>query len=197
MHMGIQELVVRRRARKRNLQKIILATVAAAGFLALAAVAPNSLQALAKLGIIDVKKKGRAEKTIINRARDRLVHAGLLARNTQGFLQLTPKGEAKLRQLELRDYQLKKPRRWDRRWRVLIFDIPERKRLLRDRVRQTLVAIGFAQLQQSVWIYPYDCEDLIALLKADFGVGNNLLYLVVEEMENERAFREHFGFARR
>lgn len=116
-----------------------------------------------------------------------------LLQYVDGTLRLTVKGEAALRRLELSEYRLKKPRRWDGRWRVLIFDIPERRRLLRDKVRNTLVAIGFVRAQDSVWIYPYDCEDLVTLLKADFRIGKDLLYLVVEKMEYDVIFKDHFG----
>ena len=56
-----------------------------------------------------------------------------------------------------------------------------------------LESVGFAKLQDSVWIYPYDCEDLVALLKADFKIGKDALYLVVEEMEGERDLKRHFS----
>ncbi|OHA26994.1 MAG: CRISPR-associated endonuclease Cas2 [Candidatus Taylorbacteria bacterium RIFCSPHIGHO2_02_FULL_46_13] len=192
--MGILEKEMRKRTRRRNLQKILLRTVAAAGFMSIALLAPNALQALAKLGFINFKRKYQ-EKTLINRSRDRLIKAGLLARNEEGLLRLTPKGMAKLRQLELVDYKLPRPRRWDGKWRVLIFDIKEERKSLRDKVRRTLIALGFKRLQDSVWVYPYDCEDLITLLKADFKIGKDLLYLVVEKMEYDVPLRKQFGLA--
>jgi DNA-binding transcriptional regulator PaaX len=75
----------------------------------------------------------------------------------------------------------------------LIFDIPEYRKSTRDRIRETLRIIGFVRLQDSVWAYPYDCEDLITLLKADFKIGKDMLYLVVEAMENDASLRRHFG----
>lgn len=153
-------------------------------------VAPNAIQVLAKLGIIDVRKR-RGE--FINRARNRLIDAGMLSRDHKGFLRLTHKGAARLRQLELKDFKLKKPRRWDYKWRMLIFDIPEYRKLLRDKIRRTLIAIGFVHLQHSVWVYPYSCDDLVALLKSDFKIGKDLLYLIVDSIENDRHLRKQFG----
>ena len=189
--MGILEKEMRKRTRRRNLQKILLRTVAAAGFMSIALLAPNALQALAKLGFINFKRKYQ-EKTLINRSRDRLIKAGLLARNEEGLLRLTPKGMAKLRQLELVDYKLPRPRRWDGKWRVLIFDIKEERKSLRDKVRRTLIALGFKRLQDSVWVYPYDCEDLITLLKADFKIGKDLLYLIVDTIEGDTKIKKYF-----
>ena len=53
--------------------------------------------------------------------------------------------------------------------------------------------IGFVRLQDSVWVYPYDCEDLITLLKADFRVGKDVLYLIVDSIENDKYLRAEFN----
>ncbi|MDO8590424.1 MAG: hypothetical protein Q7R65_00415 [bacterium] len=187
--MGILEKESRKRTRRGLIQKVILSSIATAGILSVVALAPNALQALSMLGF---GKKNRQKETITN-SRKKLVSYGLLEYAKKGFLKLTPKGEAKLRQLELHDYKLKKPKRWDKKWRVLIFDIREEKKLLRDKVRRTLGIIGFVRLQDSVWVYPYDCEDLMTLLKADFKVGKEMLYLIVDTIENDKVLKKQFG----
>lgn len=190
--MGKQEKELRKRRRRNNLQKVLLRTVATAGFVAFAVAAPNTIQALVKLGIIDIKK-GYKETGVINRARNRLIEARMLSKDGKGFLRLTAKGERRLRQLELADYKLKKPKRWDGKWRMLIFDIPEYRKSLREKVRRTLVAIGFVRLQDSVWMFPYPCDDFIALLKVDFKIGKDLLYLIVDSIENDAVLRKRFS----
>ncbi|HEY4498951.1 MAG TPA: CRISPR-associated endonuclease Cas2 [Candidatus Paceibacterota bacterium] len=189
--MGKLEIQSAKRTRKGDMQRAVLMTVAAAGFLSMALLAPNALQALAKLGILDIR--GKRRKELINRSRDRLLDAGLLMRDERGYLRLLPKGEAKLRQLELHDYRLKKPKRWDEKWRLLIFDIPERRRYTREKVRNTLQMIGFERLQDSAWVYPYDCEDLVTLLKVDFKIGKDLLYIITDGIENDLMLRKRFG----
>ncbi|MEK9153876.1 MAG: hypothetical protein AAB798_00225 [Patescibacteria group bacterium] len=186
--MGTLEEEGRRKTRRKNVTSFILGAIGIAGVLGIAMVAPNALGAMAKLGIIP----GRRQKEIINRARDRLVHQGLLRREGR-FLRLTQKGEATLRLLEARNFKMARPKRWDRKWRVLIFDIPEYRKGLRDKIRRTLDAIGFVRLQDSVWVYPHDCEDLIAFLKADFKIGKDLLYMIVEELEGDRHLKQHFA----
>ncbi|MBI5742605.1 MAG: CRISPR-associated endonuclease Cas2 [Candidatus Niyogibacteria bacterium] len=182
------EKEVAKKFRRDEIKKIILASVALAGILSVGLVAPNVLGAMGKLGILP----HRRQKESINRSRDHLIKRGLLE-YVNRKLHLTLKGEAALRRLELAEYKMRKPKRWDSRWRVLIFDIPEKRKKLRDQVRRTLIEIGFVRAQDSVWIYPYDCEDLIALLKADFRIGKDLLYLVVEQMEYDRPYKKLFG----
>ncbi|MBI1957316.1 MAG: hypothetical protein HYS44_02565 [Candidatus Niyogibacteria bacterium] len=185
--MGELERKSKQKKRRANLQKMILQVVAVAGVVGVAMVAPNVIGAMARLGFIP----SRRQKEVANLSRDRLIRRGLLSYH-DGRLRLTPKGEAMLRILELRDYHLKKPKRWDGKWRVLIFDIREKRKSLRERIRRTLIAIGFQRLQDSVWIYPYDCEDLITLLKSDFQIGKDVLYLVVDQLEYDAPLKAFF-----
>ena len=185
--MGVLEKDSKRRTRNNNIQKIILQTVATAGVLSVALLAPNALQVLKQIGLLPKLR----QEYIFNSSRNRLVKAGLLTYEGK-FIRLTDKGEVKLRQLERHNYKLEKPKRWDKKWRVLIFDVPEKHRGIRDKVRNTITAVGFMRLQKSVWVYPYDCEDFINLIKADFKVGKDILYLIVDFIENDRAIKDFF-----
>ncbi|MCI0557327.1 MAG: hypothetical protein MN733_02450, partial [Nitrososphaera sp.] len=77
-------------------------------------------------------------------------------------------------------------------WRVLIFDVPEYRKKIRETIRHSLRMIGFVRLQDSVWVYPYDCEDFVALLKADLKIGKDVLYLIVQEMEGDTHLKQIF-----
>ncbi|MEK7133040.1 MAG: hypothetical protein AAB830_03245 [Patescibacteria group bacterium] len=186
--MGVLEESGRRKTKRKNVISLVLGTVGIAGMLGIAVVAPNVLGAMGKLGILP----GKRQKEIVNRARDRLLKQELLKRES-GFLRLTAKGKATLQILEAREFKMARPKRWDRKWRILIFDIPEYRKGLRDKIRRTLGVIGFVRLQDSVWVYPHDCEDLIAFLKADFRVGKDMLYMIVEELEGDGHLKRHFG----
>ncbi len=186
--MGQLETRSARRRKKQNIQKIVLSTIAAAGVLSIALMAPNALQMLESFGV----KPGKGPRSTILRAHDRLLAEGFIMQEGKG-LRLTKRGEAELRRVSLADFKLKKPRRWDGKWRVLIFDIPETRRYVRFQIRQTLLTIGFVRVQDSVWAYPYPCEDLLTLLKADFKIGKDLLYLIVEEFEYDRPLKRAFG----
>ncbi|MFA5933800.1 MAG: hypothetical protein WC795_01065 [Candidatus Paceibacterota bacterium] len=192
--MGNLEKEVRQRNRKANIQKIILATIYSVGMLSIALSAPKMTKLLAKFEPEFMKRQSR--KYSFNRSVSRLKENGLIIfeKTPKGtFISLTGKGEAKMRQLELRDYKIKKPKRWDGKWRMLIFDIKEERKGTRDKIRRTLLQIGFIRLQDSVWIYPYDCEDLITLLKADFKIGKDVLYVIAEKIEYDKPLIEAFN----
>ena len=132
------------------------------------------------------------QRESINISRDLLIKRGLL-KFDQGELMLTKKGEIILRRAEIVDLKLKRPKRWDEKWRVLIFDIPERKKILREKVRAMLITIGFMRLQDSVWVYPYDCETLVKLLKIDLNICKEVIYMIVESIEYDKNLKKYFG----
>ncbi|TSC94382.1 MAG: phenylacetic acid degradation operon negative regulatory protein [Parcubacteria group bacterium Licking1014_1] len=83
---------------------------------------------------------------------------------------LTEKG--KLRALNIRFKLLNyKKEIWDKKWRMVAFDIPNTHRKRRDAIRYRLRIAGFYELQESIFIYPYDCEseirDFITLFKLE------------------------------
>ncbi len=179
-----------RKLQRGDVTRTILEIAKASGLIATALVAPNVLGAFAKLGIIDLHSR---QNEIIRRARNILIKDGCLKENEEGFLCLTEKGQEKLDSYRLSEYKLLIPKTWDKKWRVLIFDIPEYRKSLRDKIRKELTKINFARVQDSVWIFPYDCEELVALLKADFRVGEDLQYMEVNRVENDIRLREFFN----
>ena len=76
---------------------------------------------------------------------------------------------------------------------MIIFDIPEKKRVFRTAVRARLVQFGFFRLQDSVWVFPYDCEEIIAMLKTELSIGRELLYIVADAVEGDEVIRSHFS----
>ena len=194
--MGKIETEIKKRVRKENLQKVLLNSVAAAGMLGVAVLAPNALQVLGQLGLVGQGRHGRNSN--LSRSMKRLLENEALkfqaTSSGKKYLTITEKGRQQLNILEARDFNLEKPKRWDRKWRVVIFDIGEKQRRIRDQLRITLNKIGFVKLQKSVWVYPYDCEDFMMLLKTNFELGRNLLYLVVDEIEDDQWLKKIFGF---
>ena len=83
-------------------------------------------------------------------------------------------------------------KKWDGMWRVVVFDVPQDKNKLRAELRRAMSLFGFRMLQQSVWVYPHACDDFIALLKSHLDVSQNVLYMKVVYIENDRHLRSEF-----
>lgn len=100
-------------------------------------------------------------------------------------IKLTSVGRKKAVQYALKDWKIKTPKKWDKKWHLVIFDIPNDKKALRDTIRQRLNYWGFYQLQESVFVYPFDCRKEISAIKYIYGVGIYLEYIIAESIETE------------
>lgn len=183
--MGRLESELRTSIRRTKINKAIIAAIAVAGVIAVGTMAPNILGALGRAGLVSQKKQG------IKRSLTKLIKAGYVTLES-GKAKLTPKGEKFAALLGEGKLAPKKPHKWDGKWRVLIFDIPEHRKRTRTQIRTTLVRLGFKRLQDSVWVYPYDCEDLTTLMKVDMKIGKDLLYMIVDKIEYDRPLRQYF-----
>lgn len=189
--MGKLETSARRERLSGNIQKAVLGTVGTAGVLSVMLVAPNIFKALSVFGIKPARFNDKVKK-----ATTRLIEKGYLIAEKNGSkttLHLSKKGELALAEIELHTKsQKEKKKHWDKRWRLVVFDIPEPRRKVRNGLRNMLISLGFIKIQNSVWVYPYDCEELITLLKVDLHLHKEVLYAIVEKIENDTWLRKHF-----
>ncbi len=140
-------------------------------------------------------KLERARRSYIRRRLTELLQQGLIVwgeEDGKKYIYLTERGQLRLESYALGEVKIKQPKRWDGKWRVVIFDIHERRRRTRDLLRRQLSNLGLVRLQNSVWVYPYDFSKLVTLFKVDEMIGRGILYLTVEELENDRWLRKHF-----
>lgn len=92
------------------------------------------------------------------------------------YYQITPKGEKAVDKFLK---PLKQTGKWDGRWRLVMFDIPESKRDIRDRLRRALTNLGLGILQASVWISPNDIKDEIREIAERLELGTTLKFFEV------------------
>ena len=136
------------------------------------------------------ERANRRYKT--RKAIDRLIASGYVNRHGEK-IGITAEGNRALERLVKITNTKLRSHSWDRKWRMVAFDIPERHKGLRDQVRLILKRAGFRKLQHSVWIFPHACEELAALIKEDPRVASHLLYGVLETIENDAYLRKLFS----
>ena len=172
--------------------KGILGIVVLSGVIPLLAIAPGLAVAMAPF----LRKKKYQPKQAINKSIEGLIRNGILKKtiNKKGeiLISVTSKGkwESGIRGL---DKQGKvSVGEWDGIWRVIIFDVPEHKRSVRQELRRAINLYGFVQLQKSVWVYPYPCDDFVKLIKKHLGISNDVLYMTVNQLENDKHLKKEF-----
>ena len=134
------------------------------------------------------KKIKRAYKDLKSKGMVKVV----LDRNGIG-LRLTALGKKRFLKYEKSDLKILKPVKWDQRWRIVMFDIPEDRRNARDFIRLKLKNLGFAVVQKSVFVHPYPCKDAVEFLRDYYSLKPGELYIfVAEAVEGDKYLRNHF-----
>jgi len=191
--MKVEKMIetgARKKRQRRNIRNVALLTIGTAGLIAVASVAPNIFQLLGKTGALARLKY--QSKSMLGRLKQK-GEIEFEERDGKKYVRLTERGEKALafsqQKLQLTNA---KPRKWDRRYRLVMFDVPEKRKKIREHLRFQMREVGFLRIQDSAWLYPYDCEEFMMLLKADLRIGKDVLYAVVEEIENDGWIRKHF-----
>lgn len=97
---------------------------------------------------------------------ERRGYVTLSRKRNDTYLTLTNRGQRAYRDLAWELVEIPKPKQWDGVWRVVVFDIPETKRIARVVFQQTLRRLGFCAVQRSVYVFPYPCKkELFPMLR--------------------------------
>lgn len=178
------------------MQTIVLRTLYATGAIGTALVAPHALRYLPEPDRGKHKRKELYAR--IDQALYRLHDRGLItfsaSKGRRPIAHLTKRGKNEINKITLGTYKISETTIWDGKWRIVIFDIREKRRRVRNKLRTLLKSAGMVRLQDSVWIYPYPCDEFVSLLRAHLASGTGeLLSFVAEGLESDRHLREHFN----
>ena len=106
---------------------------------------------------------------------------------------ITNRGRKKILKYALEEIKIKKPKEWDRKWRLVCYDIPRKLSKLRNVFRDYLEWWGFYQFQESVFIHAYPCEQEVEFLKEYLGIGEYVRIIQATKIENDKPFKDFFG----
>jgi DNA-binding transcriptional regulator PaaX len=115
-------------------------------------------------------------------------------RGPQIYIRLTQEGRKKAGMFQIDSLKIKRQKKWDKKWRLVIFDIAQIRRIHREALRGKLKELRFYCLQKSVWVHPFDCEAEIELLKDFFGLSEKELRLIIAaNIGNDDELKKHFS----
>ncbi len=109
-----------------------------------------------------------------------------------GMLGLTSKGEVRLKHFIYDQMVIKAQTKWDGKWRIVIFDIPEKYKSKRDALRSKLKTLGFYPIQISSWAYPYPCAEEVEFIRSINEIRTYVSYLETSFLENDTLLKSHF-----
>ena len=175
----------------------MLGTLCVAGVFAVGAMAPNVAGLLAR-ALPDGRLASQHQSA--KRTIGRMIERGYIHKEG-GRYRLSEEGSVRLHTLlgkaHANGVRSTKPKKWDGKWRVVVFDVKETRRPVRDELRRTLQETGFIKLQDSVWVYPYRCDEVVMLLKFHLTLGRDLVYMIVDAIEGDDVLRTHFALPKK
>jgi DNA-binding transcriptional regulator PaaX len=174
----------------------ILKFVVAGGFLSVAMLAPNSAKIFDKqLDKFLNELDDRAKERELRRIAYYMKQKGLIKYQTRDYehgIVLTKKGNERLKNQSYKKLTIPIPNKWDKKWRLIFFDIPIEDNLKRQQLTFKLRSLGFQQLQKSIWVHPFPCRKEIELITEKVGVRKYVTYIEISHIDSEAQLRKRF-----
>ncbi len=154
---------------------------------------PNLLIALEKpldtyLKSYEKREREREGKRIVYYMKEQ----GYLRGEYEHGLHITKKGRQRLEKLDFENLEVVNQARWDHLWRIIFYDIPEEHKAGRNALTAKLRALGFFQLQRSVWIHPFPCREVIETITNNYGLEKYVSYIESPHLDNETVLVNRF-----
>lgn len=181
--------IIRDNPKAKTILNAALGIVAMGGILTFGAVFPALL---GEIGKIKARQKRESYKKYqkIWRSFNYLKQKRALnfIEEKEGYLIYKPnkKGKEKIKKFIFDELKIEKAKDWDEKWRLVIFDIPEKYKKNRNALRNKLIDLGFYQCQKSAWIYPFPCEEEIEFTKQILNIKPFVKLFTIDEMDDGR-----------
>ncbi|MDP4000885.1 MAG: hypothetical protein Q8P83_01475 [bacterium] len=181
--------------KKTEIAKTIIYGLATVGLVTMAITIPNMAVAFRDF----YKPLRQYEQAQVKRAfkylfRKKLIGTG--EKRSKTVVVLTKAGKEKLLRYKLDDLKIKPHEKWDGKFRLVIFDIPEKYRYARQIFSAKLREIGFAPWQKSAWICPHPCQDEIDFLVSVYEIYPFVKTLTIDSSELEYGWQKKFNLSK-
>src|SRR3989338_7423372 len=124
--------------------------------------------------------------------RSRLIDAKDNANGTTTLV-LTERGKKKALTYQIDELKIPPMKRWDHKWRIVLFDIPENMKRARDALARVLKNAGFIKFQKSVFIHPFECRNEVDFIIEFFNVRPYVRFITAAEIDNELHMKNRFN----
>lgn len=180
-----------RKAKVTQVALCVLAVASIPALVLIAAAMGNAVQVLKQFESSRHFSDKQIKRALYHLRQARLIEY-VTERNGKTIVKITKKGESNLRAFAIDLMRIDKPKKWDKKWRLVMFDIPMRFTKGREALRFHLKELDFYQFQKSAWIYPYPCEDEAIFIADFYGLGKYVEILTVESILREEKFKKYF-----
>lgn len=120
------------------------------------------------------RRRARKEQAQLRKHVDYLKRKRLIEIRNKGeerLVRLTKKAKYEILRLQfVQHMSTQRTQKWDRKWRLVLFDVPEIQKKYRDFLRKLMRKNGFRMWQLSVWASPYNPEPYLSQLLRYLGI---------------------------
>lgn len=105
---------------------------------------------------------------------------------------LSENGRKRAMLYNISEMKISKPEQWDKKWRIILFDIPEKIKKARDALRHSLLSLGCHEYQKSVFVHPFECRDEIDFVIEFYQVRPFVRFIVADYLDNALHIKQKF-----
>ena len=173
-----------------ELTKEILKGLAVGGFIVMCLAMPNLVQVVNLFKPKNSHDRYRVKRTLRRLQKNNMIR--IVNHNGRDVVEITTQGKKKVLDYSLDDMQLNTKQKWDGKWRMVMFDIPETRKNARNAVSYKIKEIGMYPIQKSVFIFPYPCKDEIDFVGEMYGIRKNIIYIEATHIDSAEKAKRHF-----
>ncbi|MBI5400516.1 MAG: hypothetical protein HZB12_00140 [Candidatus Yonathbacteria bacterium] len=176
---------------RNEIGEILLSTLLVVGFLTIAITAPNAVQLFKYFNPKNTKDRWKIKRSLAGLEERDLIKKQLVKGEEQYIL--TQTGKLRAMRYHLYSMRIAAQPKWDGLWRIVMFDIPENKRVARHAINLALKKLGCIQYQKSVFITPYPCTKEIDFVGKCFDARRYIHLITAKEIGHEPKVKKCFG----
>ena len=175
---------------KGELAKKILKHLALGGAVIVCTAVPGMAQVLKMFAPKNRYERNKIGRSFRNLKRQKIVK--IYVKNDKEVIEITERGKMRLLQYQFEDMKIKRPKPWDGRWRMIMFDIPVKKDRARKLLRLKLNELGFRQYQKSVFVAPFECKKEIDFIAHYLSLEKFIKYIAADYLDGQEILKKSF-----
>ena len=114
-----------------------------------------------------------------------------IKKTKKGYM-LSARGKRWLSEVDIWRMKIPTPEKWDKKWRVVLFDIPTNKKRQRDTFRLRLKELGLVLYQNSVWVYPHPLTETVSKTAEYYNLNPYISYITTDTLSGEKELQRRF-----
>ncbi len=166
-----------------ELKKEILKGLILGGFIVASFALPNLPQILTLFDTKNSRERFKIKRVLKNLQNQKFID--IYEKDNEQIVKITEKGQQKILKYKFDELKITRPKKWDGCWRIIAFDIPEKRKKARNALTMKLKEMELYPLQKSVFICPFKCRDEIDFVGEIFNIKKFIHYFIAKEIDEK------------